>query len=150
AMWAKYHATDWTSKLHPSLKAQPNTVEMVADNVPTTFQIGTDPVKSILRDNPHLPKHSMLSVKWLTNLKNSNKKFGSLLLSFSSKQSAKEAFKEYLMVSKLPCRLRPYVPPPTQCFQCQGFGHYATDCQNPTKCARCAESHPTKQCPCSN
>lgn len=53
------------------------------------------------------------------------------------------------------CQVRQYFPRPRRCFKCQGFGHGATSCRQPTAtCANCAQeqhdppcTHPVK---CSN
>ena len=42
---------------------------------------------------------------------------------------------------------RDYRPEPTRCFNCQSFGHLARNCQATTRCALCAATHDTRQCP---
>ncbi|GFX91012.1 uncharacterized protein TNCV_2283041 [Trichonephila clavipes] len=37
------------------------------------------------------------------------------------------------------CPIRPYIPNPLRCFQCQSFGHSKTTCRGQPTCARCAE-----------
>lgn len=39
-----------------------------------------------------------------------------------------------------------YVPPPTQCFHCQRFGHIARDCHGTERCKICAGPHDFKSC----
>lgn len=34
----------------------------------------------------------------------------------------------------------------TQCYNCQGYGHRATECKKPTRCGKCAKEHSTKDC----
>ncbi|KFM60227.1 Nucleic-acid-binding protein from mobile element jockey, partial [Stegodyphus mimosarum] len=36
------------------------------------------------------------------------------------------------------CPVRPYIPNPMQCFQCQRFGHSKISCRGKHTCARCA------------
>ncbi|XP_071043078.1 uncharacterized protein [Parasteatoda tepidariorum] len=38
------------------------------------------------------------------------------------------------------CPVRPYVPNPLRCFQCQRFGHAKTSCRSNPTCARCSGS----------
>lgn len=39
-----------------------------------------------------------------------------------------------------------FVPKPTQCFKCQGFGHMQRECRNSVKCVRCGEDHKDREC----
>ena len=44
--------------------------------------------------------------------------------------------------SYLRCQVRPYIPNPLRCFQCQYYGHAKTSCCGFITCARCAEISP--------
>ncbi|GFS83425.1 uncharacterized protein TNCV_1059851 [Trichonephila clavipes] len=58
-----------------------------------------------------------------------------LILTFSTPelpQSVKAAY--------LHCPVRPYIPNPLRCFQCQRFGHSKTVCRGQPTCSRCAEA----------
>lgn len=44
-------------------------------------------------------------------------------------------------------KVRVFVDRPWQCFKCQGFGHNAVDCRGKSRCAACAGSHETRDCP---
>ncbi|GFT33207.1 uncharacterized protein TNCV_4598831 [Trichonephila clavipes] len=57
-----------------------------------------------------------------------------LILTFATPdlpQSVKAAY--------LNCPVRPYIPNPLRCFQCQRFGHSKLTCRGQATCARCAE-----------
>ncbi|GFT76658.1 uncharacterized protein TNCV_3646551 [Trichonephila clavipes] len=50
-------------------------------------------------------------------------------------------------VAYLHCPVRPYIPNPLRCFQCQRFGHSKTTCRGQPTCARCAEvGHDSADC----
>ncbi|GFX80434.1 uncharacterized protein TNCV_177731 [Trichonephila clavipes] len=60
-----------------------------------------------------------------------------LILTFATPdlpQSVKAAY--------LNCPVRPYIPNPLRCFQCQRFGHSKLTCRGQATCARCAEVGP--------
>ncbi|GFT50093.1 CCHC-type domain-containing protein [Trichonephila clavipes] len=65
-----------------------------------------------------------------------------LILTFSTPelpQSVKAAY--------LHCPVRPYIPNPLRCFQCQRFGHSKTVCHGQPTCSRCAEvGHDSADC----
>ncbi|GFV06951.1 uncharacterized protein TNCV_2917111 [Trichonephila clavipes] len=47
----------------------------------------------------------------------------------------------------LRCPVRPYIPNPLRCFQCQRFGHSKTVCRGQPTCSRCAEvGHDSADC----
>ncbi|GFW62636.1 uncharacterized protein TNCV_1886831 [Trichonephila clavipes] len=47
----------------------------------------------------------------------------------------------------LHCPVRPYIPNPLRCFQCQRFGHSKTVCRGQPTCSRCAEvGHDSANC----
>ena len=44
-------------------------------------------------------------------------------------------------------QVRPYIPPPLRCFQCQKFGHVAAICRGKKRCGKCGgEDHEYGQC----
>ena len=47
----------------------------------------------------------------------------------------------------LKCSVRPYIPNPLRCFQCQRYGHSKNSCRGTLTCARCsAPGHDSEQC----
>ncbi|GFW95654.1 uncharacterized protein TNCV_18851 [Trichonephila clavipes] len=54
---------------------------------------------------------------------------------------------QFVKVAYLHCPVRPYIPNPLRCFQCQRFGHSKTTCRGQPTCARCAEvGHDSADC----
>lgn len=47
----------------------------------------------------------------------------------------------------LRCKVRPYIPNPRRCFQCQRFGHGSGSCRGKPTCARCGgKAHENERC----
>ncbi|XP_055926917.1 uncharacterized protein LOC129958449 [Argiope bruennichi] len=64
------------------------------------------------------------------------------ILTFKTTNLPEFAYAGYI---KLP--VRPYIPNPLRCFQCQRFGHSKANCRGSLTCARCAEKgHDSQQC----
>jgi hypothetical protein len=59
--------------------------------------------------------------------------------------------RQNLIVGNRECQLDDYISfgRSTQCRKCQTYGHPAALCQNDPRCAVCAESHETRQHPCT-
>ncbi|XP_055924437.1 uncharacterized protein LOC129956538 [Argiope bruennichi] len=54
---------------------------------------------------------------------------------------------ERVKVGYMKLAVRPYIPNPLRCFQCQRFGHSKSNCRGTLTCARCAEKgHDNQQC----
>ena len=43
-------------------------------------------------------------------------------------------------------RVRPYVPSPVQCYNCQRYGHTAGSCKTSIRCLLCSGNHKKEQC----
>ncbi|XP_055951509.1 uncharacterized protein LOC129987568 [Argiope bruennichi] len=54
---------------------------------------------------------------------------------------------ERVKVGYMRLAVRPYIPNPLRCFQCQRFGHSKSNCRGTLTCARCAvKGHESQQC----
>ncbi|XP_055924699.1 uncharacterized protein LOC129956782 [Argiope bruennichi] len=64
------------------------------------------------------------------------------ILTFQTPKLPEYAYAGYI---RLP--VRPYIPNPLRCFQCQRFGHSKANCRGSLTCARCAgKGHESQQC----
>lgn len=53
----------------------------------------------------------------------------------------------HITAGYLRCPLRPYIPNPLRCFQCQRYGHSKVSCRGAVTCARCADvGHESDTC----
>ncbi|GFU39058.1 RNase H domain-containing protein [Trichonephila clavipes] len=65
-----------------------------------------------------------------------------LILTFSTPE-----LPQFVKAPYLHCPVRPYIPNPLRCFQCQRFGHSKTVCRGQPTCSRCAEvGHDSADC----
>ncbi|GFW57091.1 RNase H domain-containing protein [Trichonephila clavipes] len=54
---------------------------------------------------------------------------------------------QFITAGYLRCSVRPYIPNPLRCFQCQRFGHSKPTCRGKPTCARCGEvGHDSGEC----
>ncbi|GFV64270.1 uncharacterized protein TNCV_4087151 [Trichonephila clavipes] len=54
---------------------------------------------------------------------------------------------QFITAGYLRCSVRPYIPNPLRCFQCQRFGHSKPTCRGKPTCARCgAVGHDSGEC----
>ncbi|XP_035214417.1 uncharacterized protein LOC118188158 [Stegodyphus dumicola] len=65
-----------------------------------------------------------------------------VILTFNTPELPKSVRAGYLH-----CPVRPYIPNPMRCFQCQRFGHSKMSCRGKPTCARCSvEGHDSDSC----
>ena len=64
------------------------------------------------------------------------------IVTFSTSELPKD-----IKIGSLNVKVRPYVPNPRRCFNCQGYGHAKSKCKNRTVCAKCGqEGHEYEAC----
>lgn len=51
-----------------------------------------------------------------------------------------------IKIYSLSFKVRPFIPPPVQCFNCQRYGHTASSCKSKTRCLICSENHHKSKC----
>ena len=66
----------------------------------------------------------------------------SILIEFDSSK-----LPEYVNLGFQRFSVRTYVPSPWQCYNCQRFGHSASDCKSKPRCLFCANEHKSDNCP---
>lgn len=54
---------------------------------------------------------------------------------------------EIVYIGYTPFKLKPYIPQPLRCDNCQRFGHKTSNCNGPTRCSFCSGSHKYTDCP---
>ena len=57
---------------------------------------------------------------------------------------------EFVYIYQQRYRVRPYFEKPWQCFNCQGFGHNASDCRSKSRCVVCSGHHILGKCSSQN
>lgn len=77
----------------------------------------------------------------------------SLVLSLTDEKVADSLIYHQLSLCGALCNVEKFFPSPSQCYNCQRFGHVAKACpdladHSRLKCARCAGNHSTKSCQC--
>lgn len=73
------------------------------------------------------------------------------MISFRNRETANLALDYNLAINSVNCSTSLYVPRPPQCFQCQDWGHRATDCKaEDVQCGKCTQNHETKAHECKH
>lgn len=106
-------------------------------------------VTRIQEQNQRLhPGLEVLRIGWPKGTETNEKMAGSLVIEVSTATAANRMIAEGLVLNHEIRECERFVQgaKPTQCFNCQRFGHVARLCKNPTACANCAKGHSTRNC----
>lgn len=75
------------------------------------------------------------------NYTGTNTRPTTLKLIFLSKELPK-----YVQIGFKKYRIKPFIPPPIRCYNCNRWGHISKDCKGHKKCVKCGENHDRSEC----
>ena len=71
-----------------------------------------------------------------------------LILTFNNADAANRAITNGLYICNRRCHTEKTKREPTRCLKCQGWNHFAKDCEEKDeKCGNCTKNHRTNECP---
>lgn len=154
------HQETWVAELGMGAMIGEKLYSVVAHGVPTQFHPGAATACEVFySENRNVIGHpsNVKSLRWLHGARtaHSDKTSTSVIITINDQKMADTL----LWTGSSFCghirETQRYIPPPTQCFNCQAFGHMAPACpfkDDPTKlsCARCAANHRTSECQCTS
>ncbi|OAV87914.1 hypothetical protein PTTG_29238 [Puccinia triticina 1-1 BBBD Race 1] len=145
--WLMDNKHVWSKAVHPDLEATPSTYSVMAHGVPKSFGISKPVNLALLASENNFQATELARDRWMGSNKPSAKKAGSLVLTFTNKDLVLRIEKAGIFLNYDHHRTERFKPRPPQCFKCLRMGHFGKWCRKPAKCAQCAGSHPTNECP---
>ena len=104
-------------------------LESDLDEVKETLKVKTDTIIDIKRVYKGKEKNPTLNVR----------------ITFQSQD-----LPEYVYLFHQRFKVRPFFEEPWRCFNCQGFGHSASECKSKPRCVVCSGQHIYENCPSRN
>ncbi|OAV89155.1 hypothetical protein PTTG_06721 [Puccinia triticina 1-1 BBBD Race 1] len=145
--WLMDNKHAWSKTVHPDLEATPSTYSVMAHGVPRSFDIGKPTSLAQLASKNGFQASDLARVRWMGSSEPTAKKAGSIVLAFTSKDLASRIKKAGVFLNYDFHRTERFKPHPPQCFKCLRMGHFGKWCRESARCAKCANSHPTNECP---
>jgi len=106
--------------------------------------------QSISSNYPQLTQSQ--TPRWLTPAdRREHKANSTIVMTLTGNIKKAQIGRQHLIVCNRQCELDDYIAygRSTQCRKCQAYGHPAALCRNNPRCAVCADSHETKEHPCT-
>ncbi|PLW09465.1 hypothetical protein PCANC_21495 [Puccinia coronata f. sp. avenae] len=145
--WLMDNKHVWSKVVHPDLEATPGTYSVMAHGVPKSFDIGRPTNLALLASKNNFQATDLAWVRWMVSDETLTKKAGSLVLAFTNKDLAYRVEKSGIFLNYDYHRTEQFKPWPPQCFKCLRMGHFGKWCREPARCAKCAGTHTTNECP---
>ena len=139
--------TDWIRKVTPSAIYREQTFPIVVHSVLLEDTLISDQKHTITRmleDNKsRIPNLEITQIRSLTSTKRANQTYGSVVLETTRSEAANAVISRGLSLDGEIKICERYVPESRirHCTQCQSYGHRATACKQPQRCAKCGGLH---------
>lgn len=146
ALSNKLKITHWQEEPPKQEQANKETTHCIAKNIPTEYT----EQEIMEKINPAIKEQINKIARIKTGIDGTPTSFVRIIC--KNTETAQKLIQEGILLNN---RKFPVVEPRpqrkiTQCFKCQAFGHYATDCKDQTHCGKCGQKHKTRDCPHDN
>lgn len=118
----------------------------MAHGVPKLFGIADKVNVSRLASENTFQASDLARIRWMGS-NDSEKKAGSIVLSFLDRDLAIQIEQSGLFLNYDYHRTEKLKPRPPQCFKCLRMGHYGKWFGEPARCTKCGDNHQTNECP---
>lgn len=145
--WLMDNKHTWSKKVHPDLEASPSTFSVMIHGIPKSFNITSKVSIDRLASENKFQASEVARVCWMGSNLPSEKKAGTIILSFLNKDLALRIERSGIFNNFEVHRTEKFKPHPPQCYQCLRVGHFGRWCCKSPKCAKCGGKHPTNKCP---
>jgi hypothetical protein len=145
------NSTEWLQKIAPSAIYRGKTFPIVVHGVPLDNTLNSDQkhtITTILENNGS--RISNLEITHIRNLTNrrTNQVYGSVVIETTRSEAANAAIERGLAMDGEIKLCERYMPDSRirHCTRCQRYGHRATNCKQPQRCAKCGQAHESENC----
>jgi len=122
---------------------------IIAFNVPLAINIEDINHRIEINEANDLDPTTITAARWIKAIerRSPEQKTAHLMLTLSNADAANRAIANGLIICNRRCRIERSKREPTRCLKCQGWNHFATDCnEEKDRCGNCAEQHRTISC----
>ena len=122
---------------------------IIAFNVPLALDVYQNEHREEICEANGLDKRTISAIKWAKAVENrsENQRTGHLILTFDNADAVNRAITNGLTICNRRCHVEKVKREPTRCLKCQGWNHFAKDCnEEKDTCDSCAGEHRSSSC----
>jgi hypothetical protein len=123
---------------------------LIAFNVPLGINQEDNSNRQEVCEANSLEKGTITAMRWVkpVHRRASTQRTAHLILTFNSADAANRVITSGVYICNRRCHAERVKHKPTRCLKCQGWNHFAKDCQEKDeKCGNCTQNHRTNDCP---
>ena len=142
--------TSLCSKIGPTATFRSRVHNLIAFNVPLGLNPEDQKHRQEVCEANSLENEVISAMRWVkpVHRRTQTQRTAHLILTFNSADAANRAITNGLYICNRRCHTEKMKREPTRCLKCQGWNHFAKDCQEEEeKCGNCTKNHRTNECP---
>ena len=140
----------FNEKIGPNVNFCSRVHSLIAFNVPLAINPEDPKHRQEVCEANNIENDVMSAARWAKpiNRRSPEQRTAHLILTFTSADAANRAITNGLYICNRRCYVERVRREPTRCLKCQGWNHFAKECQVETnKCGNCTKGHRTSDCP---
>jgi len=137
-------------KIGPSVVFRSRVHNLIAFNVPLGINPDDQKHRQEICEVNSLDAETIAAMRWVkpVHRRAPTQRTAHLILTFNSADAANRVITNGIYICNRRCHAERVRREPTRCLKCQGWNHFAKDCQeNSEKCGNCTKNHRTSDCP---
>jgi len=126
----------------------PRTLNLIALNVPIVFEPTCPKQKEEFLDVNCIDNDKVTKMKWVkpADKRRKDQVSAHLLITTNDKPTAHKLTTHGAIICGRRIMIEKCKVDPLRCFNCQDYGHKASECDKPTACGTCGKGHKTNEC----
>jgi hypothetical protein len=137
-------------KMGPGVAFRARVHNLIVFNVPLGINPEDESHRHEVCEANTLEKETITAMRWAkpVNKRAPTQRTAHLILTFNNADAANRVITNGVYICNRRCHAEKMKREPTRCLKCQGWNHFAKDCQEKDeKCGNCAQNHRTNDCP---
>jgi hypothetical protein len=138
----------FTSLMGLAGKYRPRKYPILAEQVPTAFDINAEDAIEQLAQTNGFEKEDITDLRWIRNPNNRtpDQRSAHFIINCRTKHAANEWIRHRKMIQGKEVESSKLISNALRCFKCQHYGHKANRCIAEQRCGTCGGGHDTKVC----
>lgn len=146
----KDNRAEFSDKIGPSIKFCSRVYSLIVFNVPLALNPEDLKHRQEICEANNVDHDVISAARWAKpiNRRSPEQRTAHLILTYTNADAANRAITNGLYICNRRCYVEKVKKEPTRCLKCQGWNHFAKECQEVnSRCGNCSKGHRTSECP---